>query len=55
MDSALPARVRAQFEAILFEPALGEVENAFGPYGAIAAQSFESLLAQTLEHADAQP
>lgn len=37
------------FEALMFEPVLGEVEKAFGPYGALAAQTFQSALTEMLE------
>jgi hypothetical protein len=49
VDSAVDPRIRAQFEAIVLEPLLSGVERAFGPYGEMAAQPFQALLAQELE------
>lgn len=41
--------VRAQFEALLWEPLLEPVERAFGPYGEIALQGFTQVLARAME------
>lgn len=51
MLDAIPARVRAQFEALLFEPMLRPLQSAFGEYGEIATQGFTQALASTLERA----
>jgi hypothetical protein len=49
VDSAVNARVRAQFEAMMLQPMFSRIESAFGSYGAIVTQSFEGVLAQMLE------
>lgn len=47
-----PQRVRAQFEAMLFEPVLQPMASAFGPYADFAERAFAQTLAQAFEHAD---
>ena len=44
--------VRAQFEALLLQPVLRPLEEAFGPYGDLGAQAFAQALARGFEHRD---
>lgn len=43
------ARVRAEFQALLWEPLLEPLERAFGGYGELATQGFEQMLAHAME------
>jgi hypothetical protein len=42
------AALRAQFEAMMLEPLLQPISEAFGGYGEIAAQAFSAALARAL-------
>ncbi|HZZ64561.1 MAG TPA: hypothetical protein VFE17_03615 [Candidatus Baltobacteraceae bacterium] len=44
--------VRAQFEALLLQPILRPLEEAFGPYGDLGAQAFAQALARGFERGD---
>jgi hypothetical protein len=47
-DGAALQTVRAQFEAMMLEPLLEPMEQAFGGYSEIAVQSFTQALAKSL-------
>jgi hypothetical protein len=48
VDSVQAQRVRAQFEALLFEPVLQPLGEAFGEYGDLATAAFAQALARSL-------
>lgn len=45
-------KIHAQFEALLLQPILRPLEEAFGPYGDLGAQAFAQALARGFEHGD---